>query len=79
MTTTETQPTTTPTDVAGRCEAMLQCEDKCCDPVRCQRPAAARVSFRCDTPECGRASHVLLLCAPCADQTPATQHTRRPL
>ena len=61
------------------CQALLQCEDKCCDPAPCGRPAVARVSFECTTAGCERASHVLLLCASCADQTAATQLTRRPL
>jgi hypothetical protein len=66
-------------DPVPRCEALLQCADKCCDPAPCGRPAVARVSFECTTAGCERASHVLLLCASCADQTAATQRTRRPL
>ncbi len=63
-----------------RCEAMLQCVDKCCDPVPCTRAAAARVTFQCGTPGCNHASHVLLLCAVHAEAA-ATEPgaTRRPL
>jgi hypothetical protein len=63
------------------CQAMLQCADKCCDPVQCERLAVARVTFHCDTPECDHATLVMLLCAACADEAtdcvPAP--TRRPL
>lgn len=64
-----------------RCEAMLQCAEQCCQPQPCDRPAAARVSFACRTPTCDRASHVLLLCADCADVAAAgtPPPTRRPL
>lgn len=63
------------------CQSLLQCAERCCPPVRCTRPAVARVSFACDTTGCEHVSHCLLLCAACAEQaaanTPAP--TARPL
>lgn len=81
MTNTEVAPVVVDTDDEARCEALLQCVDQCCDATPCGRPAVARVSFRCDTPGCRRASHVLLMCGSCADQPAATvpSSVRRPL
>jgi hypothetical protein len=68
-------------DLEARCEALLQCAEQCCDPMPCEALAVARVSFHCDSPECDRASHVLLLCDDCADQAAdcVPPPTRRPL
>jgi hypothetical protein len=75
----DTDPTVTISAAAHhvRCEAMLQCVDECCPPVQCTRPATTRVTFPCSTPDCARASHVMVLCGRCADAEPDT--TRRPL
>lgn len=68
--TTTTSPGTVPglaTDAATapQCEAILQCVERCCDPQRCDRPAVARVSFRCTSSGCDHAGDLLLLCETC--------------
>ncbi len=67
-------------DLEPNCQALLQCSEQCCDPEPCGQPAVARVSFECTETDCDRASHVLLLCASCADQAAEQQViVRRPL
>lgn len=64
-----------------QCEASFQCPDQCTPPVRCTDPAAVRVTFRCSTPGCTKATHVMLLCRYCGAHADAigTVLARRPL
>lgn len=64
-----------------RCQGMLECAERCCAPMRCPRPATARITFSCLGKGCDRAVVVLLMCTVCADHadTEAPPPTRRPL
>lgn len=81
-TTSEPSPDTVTNDPPPHCQGTLTCTEGCCPPMPCPRPAVARVSFGCTGPGCGRATHVELLCAVCADHAERTvvpAPSRRPL
>lgn len=67
--------------VPPRCQGMLECPERCCDPVPCPRPAAARVSLACRRNGCDHGADLLLMCERCSEHADAIGPVlaRRPL